>query len=106
MKIAIATNDRINIAKRTGQAKEFALLEIKNGKLISQKYVANHHEHHDGEEHSHSHKDIVEILNGIDVLLLLNVGKHLKSDLDGANIKYKKIQLETIEEVITKLLNG
>ena len=108
MKIAIATNDRINVAKRTGQAKEFALIEIENGKLISQKYAANHHEHDDDEEdnHNHSHNDIVEILKDIDVLLLLNVGKHLKKDLESASIKYEKIQLETIEEVITKLLNS
>ena len=107
MKIAIATNDRINIAKRTGQAKEFALIELENAKVKSINYVANHHEHHDNEaEHSHSHGEIVEILKDIDILLLLNVGGHLKKDLEGANIKYEKTELETLEEVITKLLNG
>ena len=107
MKIAIATNDRINVAKRTGQAKEFALIEIENGKVISQKYAANHHEHHDDEEeHEHSHDDIVKILKDIDVLLLLNVGGHLKKDLEEGNIKYEKTKLKTLEEVITKWLNG
>ena len=100
MKIAIPTNDRINLAKRTGQAKEFVLVEIENGKVVGTKYAANHHEDHD-ESVEHSHNDIVEMLKDIDVLLLINVGKHLKKDLENGRIKYEKISLQTIEEVIS-----
>lgn len=100
MKLAIATNDRATLAKRTGRAKEFALIDISAGK-VNITYAKNQHEHHEHkEEHEHSHGDIVEALNGIDILALLNVGKHLKADLDKAGIKYEKVKFETIQETI------
>ncbi len=47
MKIAIATNDRKNIAKRTGRAAEFAIYTIENGEIQSTDYQKNTHTHHD-----------------------------------------------------------
>jgi predicted Fe-Mo cluster-binding NifX family protein len=52
MKIAIATNDRKTIAKRTGRAKEFAFFELdENGKIITIRYEENQHKHDDDDHH-------------------------------------------------------
>jgi len=47
MKIAIATNDRKTIAKRTGRAVEFAIYHIENREIISIDHQKNSHTHHD-----------------------------------------------------------
>ena len=54
MKIAIATNDRKSIARRTGRAKEFAFFEIdEKGNIINVYFEENQHKHDDEDEHDH-----------------------------------------------------
>jgi len=54
MKIAIATNDRETIARRTGRAREFAFIEIDdNGNIVNVYYEENQHKHDDEDEHHH-----------------------------------------------------
>ena len=104
MKIAILTDDRVNVAERTGRAKEFAIVEIDNHEVKQIDYKTNSHEHHSHEQHNesdeHSHSDIVEIMSNADFLIVLNIGKHLKNDLDNNKIPYKKTELKTIQEII------
>jgi len=107
MKIAIPTNDRKTIAERTGRCKEFVIANIEN-KQVTYSYVANHHEHHDheaGEHHDHSHSEIVEALAGIDFMLLIKIGKHLKQDLENGKIAFKKTQETDIESAINSYLS-
>jgi predicted Fe-Mo cluster-binding NifX family protein len=55
MKIAIATNDRKTIAKRTGRAKEFAFFDLdNNGNIINVRFEENQHKHDDEDEHHHN----------------------------------------------------
>ena len=55
MKIAIATNDRKTIAKRTGRAKEFAFFDLdSNGNIINVRFEENQHKHDDEGEHHHN----------------------------------------------------
>lgn len=105
MKIALATNDRKNIALRTGRAKEFAIFTIENSEITKVDFKLNKHEHdHDvdehGEEHDHSHKEIIDLLLGIDLLLVRAIGKHFKRDVKNANIEFKVIKIENIEEAL------
>jgi predicted Fe-Mo cluster-binding NifX family protein len=58
MLIAIATNDRINIAKRTGRAREFAFFTIKDSEIIDVRYEKNNHEHHDHDDHEPNHRQV------------------------------------------------
>jgi predicted Fe-Mo cluster-binding NifX family protein len=52
MKIAIATDDRKTIAKRTGRAKEFAFFDLDDkGGIIGVSYEENQHKHDDEHEH-------------------------------------------------------
>ena len=102
MKIAIPTNDKKQITKRTGQAKWFAVFEVSDGKAVNIEYRANEHEHHDheDEEHEHSHGELVEILKDCDMVLLLMIGKHLKQDFEDANISFTKVKGEIILDVL------
>ncbi len=134
MKIAIATNDRKTIAKRTGRAKEFAFYSIEEGKIVGITYKKNTHEHHDhdrregnhrqgngsgrglghgkghgngqGHHHhdTHSHDEVVQQLKGVSVFLVRAVGKHMKRDLEQGNINYILVKGEDINHIIADYL--
>ena len=90
MKIAIPTNDRKLIAKRTGRAAEFAIYTIDSKEIKSVEYIKNTHSHddhdrnvghHHGENESHSHEhnhehgehnhdELLVLLGGIDILFV------------------------------------
>jgi len=60
MKIAIATNDREHIAKRTGRASEYAIYTIENGKVTDVQYEENQHHHDDDHDRSEGNHRQVE----------------------------------------------
>ncbi len=108
MKVAFPTNDRKTIAERTGRCKEFAIFDVVNSN-ITINYVANHHEHHEhdeNKEHEHSHDEAMGILADVDLLIVKKIGKHMKSDLDKNNIKYKKVDEIEINNIIKKIQGG
>lgn len=126
MLIAIATNDRKTIAKRTGRAAEFAFYQINGTEITAITYQKNHHEHHDhdrsegnhrqghgrglGNRHhhhyeEHTHDEVVQQLKDVDIFLVHAVGKHMKSDLEKGKIPYKRVKGEMISEIISNYLN-
>ena len=135
MLIAIATNDRKTIAKRTGRAAEFAFFEVNGNKITGVRYEKNNHKHHDhdrsegnhrqgrrarglghgyGHKHHqhvgrHSHNEVVEQLKSVDMFLVRAVGKHMRSDLERGNIPFKLVKGENITDIVKdyiKSLNG
>jgi len=118
MTIAIATNDRKNIALRTGRAKEFAIFSIANNTIISVDYQENNHHHnhdeHDhhnhngnaqGKKHNHSHDEMIAQLKDVSIFLVHKVGKHMKRDLEKGNIPYQLVNGISIEEIIASYIN-
>jgi predicted Fe-Mo cluster-binding NifX family protein len=118
MKIAIPTNDRNSIAKRTGRATEFGIFTIENGEIQSVEYLKNTHSHvdHDrseGKHHAkskeheeHNHDELLILFKNIDVLLVRAVGKHMRQTLKKGNISYKLVKIDTISEIISNYLEG
>jgi len=113
MKIAIATNDRITIAERTGRAAEFAFYTIKSKEIESVVYQKNNHKHHGhgghGHNHEHgehSHKDIVLQLQGVDVFLVRAIGKNMRRDLKEGNIPYQLVKIDAISEILADYLKN
>ena len=129
MKIALATDDRQYIAKRTGRAKEFVIYTIENGKIQNIEFKENLHKHyHDhDEEHEHSHRhgrkhkhqhtghhkhehgahhhdEVVEVLKDVDVLLYKALGKYMRQDMLDAKINVKRTSKEMLEEAIREFL--
>ena len=106
MKIALPTNDRKTLAKRSGRAKEFAVYEIIDSEVTNIQYFENKHEHHDHDEneHDHSHEEIVDIIKDVDLLIMSKVGKHLKTDIEATNINYKIVSIINIDDILSGFL--
>ena len=124
MKIAIPTNDRISIAKRTGRASEFAFYTIENGAIKSVTYKKNTHNHNDHdrneghhgkqEDHNdnkhthkheeHSHDDLLEVLTDIDLILVRAVGKYMRKTLQKGDFDYKLVKIDVISEILEDYL--
>ena len=125
MKIAIATDDFVNITGHVGRCRGFLIYELENGKIISKENVENtftHHKmgvhHHHGEGHGHGgghqgHGDLVEGLSGCSNLICQAAGWRLVDELkqnkidviftneanaDTAAIKFSTGNLEIIED--------
>jgi len=79
MKLAIPSDNRETIIKRTGQSKGFMVYEVNNGIIIHSVYRENTLDQHDNEE-EHSHSQIIELLKDVDILLVAAIGKHMKRD--------------------------
>ncbi|MCK5815659.1 MAG: hypothetical protein KAH07_06920, partial [Flavobacteriaceae bacterium] len=60
------------------------------------------HDHEKNEEHEHSHSEIIELLAGVDLLIVKNIGKYMKKDLDKSKIKYQRVTEPEIKNVINK----
>ncbi len=125
MLIAIATNDRKTIAKRTGRAAEFAFFEVIGNEITGVRYEKNNHKHYDhdrsegnhrkgrygrglghGHRHhhhhegAHSHNEVVEQLKNVDMFLVRAVGKHMRSDLERGNIPFKLVKDENLTDIV------
>ena len=121
MKIAIPTNDRKLIAKRTGRAAEFAIYTIDSKEIKSVEYIKNTHSHddhdrneghHHGENENHSHEhgehnhdELLTLLIDIDILFVRAVGKYMRKTLQNGNINYQLVKIDTISEIIDNYLN-
>ena len=128
MKIAIATNDRKNIAQRTGRAKEFAVFHLDSqGNITKEEYRINEHAKHHHEEESHSrgmrhrqghgkghghhhgehrHDEVVELFKDVDVLLYKALGKYMRKDMEEAKIPIARAHGEDLKEIIINYLKN
>ncbi len=110
MKIAIPTNDKETIFPRTGQAHGYMIFHVENNIIKGKFYKAlslklrHKHEHQD-ESEKHSHKDLCQFLEGCDLLLVKNIGKHLQQDFKENQVFYEKTKETLVEDAITKFLN-
>ncbi len=82
------------------------IYELSAHEVINIEYHENTHEHHDHshDNNEHEHKDITDNLLDIDFLFVKQVGKHIKKDLVGNGIEFKKTDKSIIQEIINDLL--
>ena len=104
MKVAIPSDNRETITKRTGQSKGFMVYEINKGKIIHSEYRKNIMDEHD-EEAEHSHRQIIELLKNVDILLVAAIGKHMKRDVDNSSMEYQFVKEENLNQIINNFLN-
>jgi len=108
IKIAVPTNDRLKLAERSGRAKEFAVVEVKNGQITNISYRENHHDHnydHSHGDHAHGHQDIVDALNDCAAVVGRKFGPHFAGDFHKAGIKLMLSKEEQIEAAVLDVLN-
>lgn len=104
MKIAIPTSDKITIADRTGHAPLFAVATIEEYNITHIDYRESP-EHHHKSGGEHSHRKLAEMLADCDLVLVKNIGSHLKADLETAGIKYEKVSIDKIGDAIHHVLS-
>ena len=105
MRIAIPTNDKTTIYKRTGRANAFLIVDVDMAAINEIDYRTNTHSHeehaHDGEEnHDHSHAELVESLSDCAFVIVNVIGKHLLADIKNAGIIVFKTKEENIKNAI------
>ncbi len=113
MKIAVPTNDGVNVAERSGRARNFAVIEVDNNKIESIVFLENNHEetHHSGkhgskDETAHGHKDLVDLLKGINVIAGKKFGPHFSRDFHQAGIDMRLSENTVIEEIALEIYNS
>jgi len=111
MKIAIPSNDSINIFKRTGRAEKFVIAEINDSKFnivdtVLNQHTHEHGDHHHHDEHGHSHDDLFESIAGSEFVVVNVVGKQLKTDLEKNAIGIFKTKETAVEAGILDFISN
>ena len=108
MKIAIATDDYLNVTGHVGRCAGFLVYEVENGEIIKEEKrensFTNHgkgkekeHGHHNHEHGKNGHARLAEGLNDCSHLICHGAGWRLVDDLKSENI-----QLVLTKEIIAK----
>ncbi|RLD35018.1 MAG: hypothetical protein DRI73_03090 [Bacteroidetes bacterium] len=109
MKIAIPTNDKESVFPRTGQAHGYMIYHVEDNHIKGKFYkvlpagLRQKHENQD-ESKEHSHRDLCQFLEGCDLLLIKNIGKHLQHDFDENRVFFEKTKETLVEGAIKKYL--
>jgi len=54
----------------------------------------------------HNHDEIIKLLNDVNMLVVIRVGKFMKKTLDDFDIKYQITKKIEIQEVVDEFLEG
>ena len=115
MKIAVASDDGKTLSMHFGRAKGFVIAEIENNEIKSINFVPNSdpcHEHgnceHHGEHHSRGskHQRILQILEGVDVVISGGMGAHIYEELKAAGKQVYVTDRTDVMESIKLFLEG
>lgn len=117
-KIAIATDDKINISMHLGRCKYFAIYTIAPNEIVNREYLDNTftHPHKSPDDckdenapgmADHSHEELLEALSECHVVLSGGIGQRLIDDLNQAGIRgYVVADEGGIEDIVQKYLEG
>jgi len=117
MKIAVATNDGVNLSQHFGQSKGFVVVAVEDSKILAKEYRANHHtphaqglcNHDEGHRHhgSHSHSGILNLLGDCQVVLCGGMGAGAAQALQSKGIKPVLIQgAISVDDAVKSYRNG
>lgn len=113
MKIAVASNNQINVAGHLGRVKGFLIYEVENSEIKNRNYVINNftnhhhhekHEHHN--EHGHNHSNLINTLQGVETLLFQSGGWRVIEELKNNGINPFLTDEEDADNAVKKYLNG
>lgn len=121
MKIAFPTNDKEKISAHFGRSHGFLIVEINEGKVVSEEYIPNtvtghlHHAHNEehtqqhSHEHTHSvdtHERVAQQFVNIDVVISGGMGYGMKSRFESAGIKIIITSEKNIKNTLDLFLHG
>ena len=114
MKVAIPTDDKVNISGHFGRTLGFKIYEIENSKVINSEHRTNtftghaqghHQEKHHGGDHQ-SHGGILQNLNDCDVVIAGGMGRRLFDDFSNNNMQVFITSEPVIDKAIELFLSG
>lgn len=105
MKIAVASDDRINISHHFGSAIGFEIFEINDSKIISQEYRENVGKN-TGECGSCNHDIMIQNIKDCKVVISYGMGKRIYHDLTKNNIQAVVTDEITIKDAIDRFINN
>ena len=113
MKIAIPTNDGINISAHFGRCRQFLIFEAGNGKvkLIETRTNAGCHQHgshsSDGAAERHTHSGFVEVLGDCETVLCSGIGAGAVEALRAGGIPVAIVEASgSAEQIVTDFQAG
>lgn len=116
MRIAIASDDRVQVAAHTGRCKGFAIYETDGARATFMEYRDNNytahaqglcpgeHDHH-GQEH-HSHGPLLEAVADCCALISRGMGPRLVADLAGQGILTYVCSVDRVDEAARQFAEG
>jgi predicted Fe-Mo cluster-binding NifX family protein len=92
MKIAVASDDGVNISSHFGQTRGFVVYNIDDKGNVRKSYIENTFTGHAVGQHNHAshskkHEAILKALSGCDVIISNGMGRMIYADLKNADIR-------------------
>ncbi len=113
MKIAIPSNDKINITGHFGRTKGFVICEVDNQKVINKEYKENNFTGHaqgkheeSQHEHNHSHEGIFEAIGDCQMVVAGGMGRKLYDEFLQKNIKVFVTKEKNIDNALNLFFDG
>ncbi len=115
MRIAIPSDDGVNIASHTGRTRGFVIYDIEDSKARRLEYRENrytahargeHENHTDHAHRHHSHDPLMEALADCQAMIARGMGPRLIRDLESKNIQVVFCSETNAEEAAVKYAAG
>ncbi|MFA6089212.1 MAG: NifB/NifX family molybdenum-iron cluster-binding protein [Candidatus Woesearchaeota archaeon] len=104
MKIAVASDDKVNISHHFGKAIGFSVFEIKDGKIIHEEYRENIGKNK-GECGTCDHGAMINNIKDCDSVISYGMGQKIFNDLTNNNIKAIVTEENSVKEAVDKFIH-
>ncbi len=115
-KIALPTDDNINICPHFGRTKGFRIIETDGTKITGEEYRENNftghamgqhhdHDHHEGHQ-PHSHQGIFEALAECKTVIANGMGRRLYDDFEQAGVEVFITRETQIDKAVQSFIQG
>lgn len=113
MKLAVASDNYINVTGHIGRCNGFIIYEIENNEIVNiekRENIFTNHKKNGGENHSHSHghshSSLIEALSDCSHLICTSAGWRLRDDFEQNNKELIFTNEEDAETAVKKFLAG
>lgn len=106
MKIAVPTENKYDLFKRTGQAPGFIIVEVRDNRMFAEEYLPMGEIDDEATEAlEHSHPGITKKLSGVDYILVNAIGKYLQEDMEKNDVEVVRTKETNIEKAVKRFLD-
>jgi len=104
MKVAIASDDKVNISNHFGRAQGFSIFEIDKDEISSQEYRVNAGKS-DGNCGSCNHAMMIDNIKDCEVVISYGMGQRIYDDLAASGIKAVVTEEKTVKDALNKFIH-